>query len=191
LADRFAAALEKAGGRAYYGDNIEQAARALARILSESHPRRVLWAGDGLVHRLVARSDPALSFVRLPPDGTTLRAFVDPNDAAVTCADFGIAETGTVVLAASAQQPRLLSALVSIHIAVLPLSRLVPTFGDLLPHIRRIIPVTSSITCITGPSRTGDIEQTITIGAHGPRQLHVILINDCSDVEPACPDDQP
>jgi L-lactate dehydrogenase complex protein LldG len=96
----------------------------------------------------------------------------------VTGADFAIAETGTLGIIARPAQPRLLSSLPAVHVAVVRRSQLVPTLMDLVPTLRETAPQVSNIALITGPSRTGDIEQTLTIGAHGPRAVQVIFVPD-------------
>ena len=68
---------------------------------------------------------------------------------------------------------RAVSLLPRIHLCVLPLRRLVASHADVLRAQRR--PMPSGRIVITGPSRTGDIEQRLTLGAHGPVALHVIV----------------
>ena len=72
------------------------------------------------------------------------------------------------------------SLLPEVHIAVLKISRLVPTLADALrmPEVR----TASAGVIVTGPSRTADIEMTLTIGVHGPGELHVFLIDDSMPV---------
>lgn len=94
----------------------------------------------------------------------------------VTGALAGIAETGSLVLVGGEGRPLTASLLPDVHIAILRESNLVPTLSDVLcrPEIR----TASTAVIITGPSRTGDIEMTLTIGVHGPKELHVLLIED-------------
>lgn len=97
----------------------------------------------------------------------------------ITTADFGLADTGTLVIVSGNEQHRLISLLPPVHICLLDSTRILPSLTDLLAHLRdRFSDAESaprSMTCITGPSRTADIEQTITMGVHGPRSLHLIL----------------
>ena len=101
----------------------------------------------------------------------------DPGRAAgATEADFGIAETGTVVEVSGPGRSRLASLLPEFHLVVLPVSRLRSGLGEVLSEIEsRGIPG-AAVTLITGPSRTADIEQVLTIGVHGPARLHVVLL---------------
>lgn len=91
----------------------------------------------------------------------------------VTSADYAIAETGTLVLTSGGEHHRLLSLLPPVHVCVLSATSLVFSFSDLLQVIGVKPP--SSLTCITGPSRTADIEHTVTLGVHGPREVHILL----------------
>jgi L-lactate dehydrogenase complex protein LldF len=94
----------------------------------------------------------------------------------VTGALAGIAETGSLVLVGGEGRPLTASLLPDIHIVVLRESDLVPTLSDALrlPEIRNA----PAAVIITGPSRTADIEMTLTLGVHGPKELRVFLIED-------------
>jgi L-lactate dehydrogenase complex protein LldG len=92
--------------------------------------------------------------------------------------DYLVAETGTVVLHSGPDQPRSLSLLPPVHIAIAERKQLVPDLFDLFPSSNeqaRTLP--SCITFITGPSKTGDIELRLVTGVHGPGEIHVILID--------------
>lgn len=97
----------------------------------------------------------------------------------ITTADFALADTGTLVLVSGDEQHRLISLLPPSHVCLLDSSRVLPSMTSLLERVRgRFSPPDSAprnMTCITGPSRTADIEQAITMGVHGPKSLYVIL----------------
>lgn len=92
----------------------------------------------------------------------------------ITAADVGVAASGSVVLCHGAGRPRSASLLVESHIVLLPADRIVASLRDALS--RASWAGTSNITVITGPSRTGDIESILTLGVHGPRHLHIVVI---------------
>ncbi len=97
----------------------------------------------------------------------------------LTPAYCGIAETGTLVLLSSVSSPTTLNFLSDHHIVLLPKQHIVRYIEDVWKRLRnepQALPRT--VNFITGPSRTADIEQTIQLGAHGPRYLHVILLHD-------------
>ena len=96
---------------------------------------------------------------------------------AVTEAYCGIADTGTLLCLSSAQHPTGLNFLAEHHIVLLATKRLVASKLDALQLLNREKQATPrALNMISGPSRTADIEQTIQLGAHGPRSLTVILI---------------
>ena len=94
----------------------------------------------------------------------------------VTRAQAGIAETGTLVLDSSVERNRLVSLVPPVHIAILDASRIYQTLGETLSALQSGDEVSPAITFITGPSRTADIELTLTIGVHGPQELYVIVV---------------
>jgi L-lactate dehydrogenase complex protein LldG len=92
-----------------------------------------------------------------------------------------IAETGTLMLPSAPERPTTLNLLADTEIVVLRASRLVGAYEeawDLLRAEREGMP--RNVMLVTGPSRSADIEQTLELGAHGPRGLHVVLIEDAS-----------
>jgi len=95
-------------------------------------------------------------------------------DLAVTSATHGIAATGSLVVDSVTAGSRAVSLLPTVHLCVLPIDRLVASHADVLRPQRR--PMPSARVLITGPSRTGDIEQRLTLGAHGPVALHVLVV---------------
>jgi L-lactate dehydrogenase complex protein LldG len=98
---------------------------------------------------------------------------------ALTLADWGIAATGSLVLDSGSEDLRLATMLAETHIAVLPLSRLRPDSEALEEDLVRLMATPPSyVAFITGASRTADIERVLTIGVHGPQELHVLLLKD-------------
>ncbi len=89
-----------------------------------------------------------------------------------------VAETGSVVVASSATTPATLAFLPDIHIVLVHESQLVCHVEDVFTLLRESSILPRAVSFITGPSRTADIEQTLEIGAHGPRQMHILLISD-------------
>ncbi len=96
-------------------------------------------------------------------------------DVGITSAQAGIAETGTLVLDSSVERNRLVSLVPPIHIAILDASKIFLTLGETLAALQAGEELSPAITFITGPSRTADIELTLTLGVHGPQELYVII----------------
>src|SRR5665647_1299065 len=108
-----------------------------------------------------------------------LREHASTLHTALTLADWGIAETGSLVLDSSSEDLRLATMLAETHIAVLPLSRLRPDSEALEEDLIRLMASAPSyVAFITGASRTADIERVLTIGVHGPQELHVLILKD-------------
>jgi L-lactate dehydrogenase complex protein LldG len=104
----------------------------------------------------------------------------EPDTASVTPALAGIAETGTLMLTSGPDSPTTLNLLPETHIVVLKKSQIVGSYEDGWTRLRDIQDkdtMPRTVNFITGPSRTGDIEQKILMGAHGPRRLHIVLID--------------
>ena len=87
-----------------------------------------------------------------------------------------VAETGSVVVVSGAGTPATLNFLPENHLVVLHESQIVAHMEDVWPQLRAMDPMPRATTMVTGPSRTADIEQTLEIGAHGPRRVHVMLV---------------
>jgi L-lactate dehydrogenase complex protein LldG len=98
----------------------------------------------------------------------------------VTSADYAIAETGTLVLVSGGEQHRLISLVPPVHVCLLEETRIIESLPVFLALAGQKYYSTESAplatTFITGPSRTADIELSLTLGVHGPRELHTLLI---------------
>lgn len=101
-----------------------------------------------------------------------------PDLVGITGCFAAIAETGTLALLSGPQTPASMALLPETHIAVVAKSRIVAHMEDvfaLLRHERGLPP--RALNFISGPSRTGDIEQTIVLGAHGPYRVHLVIVS--------------
>lgn len=107
----------------------------------------------------------------------TLRLAESGDPVAVAAAYAGIAETGTLVMLSGAQRPVTANFLPDNHLLVIDERDLVGTPEALWARLReRGEPLPRTVNWITGPSRSGDIEMTMLMGAHGPVRLHVLLV---------------
>ena len=101
----------------------------------------------------------------------------DGDAVGITGAFCAIAETGTLMTLSGPQTPAAASLLPETHIAVLQASRVVPGMEDAWALLRAEIGAPPrAVNFISGPSRTADIEQTVTLGAHGPYRVHVVAV---------------
>jgi len=99
----------------------------------------------------------------------------------VTSSDYCLADTATLVMRARPGQPRSTSLVPSIHLAVIRLDQILPDLGAFYTVLRRDLQsggegLTNNLTFISGPSKTADIELVMVHGAHGPRELHIVVV---------------
>lgn len=87
-----------------------------------------------------------------------------------------IATTGTVVQSSSAAGGRGASLLPPVHLCIVPASRVVPTSAEVLRRLPGEGPMPSNYVLVTGPSRSGDIEQIMALGVHGPVAVELVLL---------------
>jgi L-lactate dehydrogenase complex protein LldG len=113
-------------------------------------------------------SAPGLTLTREPPGG---------DDAALSVAPYAIAETGTLVFLSDNARPASWHFRPGLEIAILPASCILPHLESVLAKAKLADALPHTINLVTGPSRTGDIEQTLELGAHGPRALVVLVID--------------
>jgi L-lactate dehydrogenase complex protein LldG len=148
-------------------------------------------AAENLPAELVMAPDPALAAI--PWDSRPLlqirRGRAGAGDAVSLAPCLAaIAETGTLMLVSGPGTPTTLNFLPDTEIIVVRAGQVVASYEDGWDVVRAVpeaLPRT--INFITGPSRTGDIEQRIQLGAHGPRRLHVVLIEESAENEKHAP----
>jgi L-lactate dehydrogenase complex protein LldG len=113
-------------------------------------------------------------------DRTRLRNSMAQVQLSITGAEYLIAESGTIVAVAGAQASRQISLLPSIHVVLATPAQIFPNMADLFLEIQKThggkLPG-SALTCITGPSRTADIEKVLIKGVHGPMRLILIMVD--------------
>src|SRR5262245_24026545 len=94
--------------------------------------------------------------------------------ATISEALYALADPGSVVLAASADEPRARSLLPEVHVTVVMEDRVLSGLEELLARVEMELP--SSLAIVSGPSRSADIEQVLVLGVHGPREEHVVIV---------------
>jgi len=169
--ETFRACLDKLGGTTRVVASPEEARAAVRQILqgrpalAASHPFLTTCGIGGLDNVRKGIEDPS-----------AWRAACAEVDIGITSADYALARTGTLVMLAGPENPRLVSLLPPVHIAVVPLNCLIGSLDELLAREPRVFDRTASLVLITGSSRTADIEQILVRGVHGPGELHVIFV---------------
>jgi L-lactate dehydrogenase complex protein LldG len=145
-------------------NSAEDIAGAVADLLrGKNLPAEIHIAPDASAPEL-----PSLTVKRTPPG---------PEDATLTAAPFAIAETGTLAYPATTANPASWHFRAGFEIAVLKASDIVPHMENVIARVKaKGLPHTLNF--VTGPSRTGDIEQTLELGAHGPKALAILIVRE-------------
>ncbi|MGA7194720.1 MAG: LUD domain-containing protein [Anaerolineales bacterium] len=164
LVERFSRELESVGGHAYIV-TPDELSKWLIKLLKERNVNTAM----------IWDSIPEIDEAYLAEAGLRVERSADPNArVGITGALSVIAETGTLVIPSGNGQPLSASLLPEIHIAVIRSSQIVGSLEEALQN--KEVRNASAVVLITGPSRTADIEMTLTIGVHGPKELHVFII---------------
>jgi len=144
---------------------------ALNRIITDLKAQRLAISDDAEIERALHATDLEIEELGIAPNAHDIFRF----DVGISTAQVAIAETGTLVLDSACERHRLVSLVPPVHIAVVNASSIRETLSEALTLLRSAKEISPAVTFITGPSRTGDIELTLTIGVHGPQQLYVIV----------------
>ena len=177
LAERFAASLTAGHGEVHRAASLDEALDLLGHVLAGLDARQVAANTEPPLDDVdLAGRWPHIDWRMAGQGGDDLRAFCAAADAGISGVDAALAETGTVVVSSGPGKSRLVPLLPPVHIALAPTSRLTTDLFTWTAGRGGAMP--SSLTLISGPSKTADIEQTMAIGVHGPKRLIVILYED-------------
>jgi L-lactate dehydrogenase complex protein LldG len=167
----FTEMMEAVGGSVEILDHMEDVPQAVADYLRNSNlPAHVRRGADPVLAKLPWHRGGALEVA----EGRAQ----DSDRASVTRAFAGVAESGTIIQVSGPDNPTTLNFLPEVHIVVLEASAIFASYEEAWTKLRQafgegVMPRT--VNMISGPSRTGDIEQTIVRPAHGPKNMHVII----------------
>ena len=183
LREHFSAVLTALSGHVHLASGTPEAADLIAG-LARTHQAAsfISWDDEqiGCPGLLAALSSRGLSRVASDVSGDPERRQQDVDALAgvgvgVTGAHAALAENGGLVLVSGPGRGRLASILPPLHVAVVSERRLRPSLAALLREEPRLLDGGSNVVVVAGPSRTADIEMTLTHGVHGPKHLHVIV----------------
>ncbi len=178
LVEMFVENLEAVGGHCVVAQSEPGIALALTRIISDLQKtnlraRRLALSDALAVERLARKMEVDVDEITVAPKTADLFDY----DVGITTAQAAIAETGTLVLESEGERHRLVSLVPPVHIAIVDAASIRLTLGEALAalHSNGFAEMSPTVTFITGPSRTADIELTLAIGVHGPQELYVII----------------
>jgi len=157
--------------------SYKEAAQAIGGLVSAQKAQKVAVEPAPMLAPLELKSVLAGKLADL--EKGDVRRAAGELDMGVVFFNAAIAETGTLVFDASPLKSRLLSMLPPVCVAVGNTSGLVATFRQaILSYAGKNVSLPSYLALVSGPSRTADIERVLTVGVHGPGELHVIFIDE-------------
>ncbi len=166
---------EAISARVYRVGGCTEAAGEIARIVKDLKIKKIAVALSPLIKELNLENN--LSGTGVEIYSKNLRHAAAEADMGISSVDMAIADTGTLAHDATAMEGRLVSMLPPVHVALARSDSLVPDIREALGRYRDTNSIPSYLTFISGPSRTADIERVLTIGVHGPGELHIIFID--------------
>jgi len=183
LFERFRTELTKLGGTVHDAASAGDVADiVLGRLANVIAPKVMMWDEahlpvSGLADALRAHGVQVLMQSADRARDDAHRAELASATVGITGADAGLAQTGSIAVASGPGRGRLASLLAPIHVALLRRSLMfesLPVFIDRHPGV---VTAGANFVCITGPSRTADIEHVLARGVHGPKEIHVVLLD--------------
>ena len=189
LLDRLAATAQLRGWQVHRAASAAEAVGHITAVAQALGVRRVVRSDHEVLHTLpvqAALEGMGLKVTAIVQDQDhpreALRREMAEAGLGITGADYAVAETGSVVVLPRRGLSRLVSLVPPVHLAVVRPQEVVATLDDVfllrrLEYYRNGGDMGSYLNFITGPSRTADIEQTLVVGVHGPREVHLVLLN--------------
>ncbi len=174
------------GGQGHIAPDWESAQAYVADLLTEHQVKSLLCWEHSVLDRLrvqelaSSRGITVWSPAALAPlSQDEQRRTMVQCDFGVTSVSWAVAETGSMALAAQAEQPRVASLLPPVYLTVLTRDQIVPDLFDVFTELGHLGPdgLPSNLAFVTGPSKTGDIELKLTTGVHGPGIWYVLVID--------------
>ncbi len=181
--EEFSTRFSKQAGMIYPAKNPEDVV-AIVNALIKSRGKgesccssEIQISTNGSLRGISSQIDATVAYEDFQKDPRKIAGLLDVG---ITKAEYGIAETGTIVDISYTDEHRLLSSLSRVHIALLERSSILEKLSMLSPKMKDLLRAgmepKPSITFIGGPSRTSDIELKSVLGVHGPHEVHVVLL---------------
>ena len=173
-AGRFVETLNASHGEAHHAASLEEALALVGDLLHEAGATKVVADGHPrLLEANLAERWPEIEWFVVAHTEGNLREFAATADVGLSVATAALAETGTVVVATDARSSRLTGLLPPVHLVLASTGHLTTDIFTWTAQRPDVLP--SSVTLISGPSKTADIEQTMAVGVHGPGRFIVVL----------------
>jgi L-lactate dehydrogenase complex protein LldG len=183
MVSRLGSQVALVGGRVATMPDVSAVREYFAKLALDSDAKQMV-VSEAAVSELVLGGSKAGPFKVVSRDTVSREEFykaLETADIGVTRVELAIAETGTLVIATSDEADRLVSALPRIHVALLETSQIVSSLEEAVPRISQILAQSHdgvSISLISASSRTTDVGGVLILGVHGPKELHILLIDE-------------
>lgn len=181
---KFLEELESIGGQARLVTTKHELSRELQSALHTLGANRIgVWGGDFMQRWNLADALSKWETLTWGECGAMQTEFAQV-DVGITGCDFAVADTGSVVLVASPEQGRVVSLLPSVHIVLVDSRQIVTRMGEVWAALQRKFPLSvdqawpAAVNFVTGPSRSSDIENDLSIGVHGPAAVLAFVLNE-------------
>lgn len=179
MREQFIARATELGAAVHEASDLETVVELVVGIFRSANARVAVLAPDlGGVRTMMVEglAGAGAEFVEDPSPESVSRA-----DVGVTLAALAVAETGSILVAGNDLLPRLASMLPLVHVALVDSDYLVPSLDEAGEFLRRLTlqngpEAMRYASFVSGPSRTADVEKTLSTGVHGPRELHIIIV---------------
>jgi len=165
--------------------SFDDAAQTIVKIVQDSEPE------FSEIRQIIQHDHPDIAALQLSEKlaaeevsvHTTTTADIEIREKTIasyigiTCPSWGVADSATIVQLTLPGQPRSTSLVPSIHIGVIRIENILADLSELYARLRQTPPPSSTV-FITGPSKTGDIEAHLVFGAHGPKIMHIVVVDE-------------
>jgi L-lactate dehydrogenase complex protein LldG len=177
LPEQFSSALKAVKGEVVVAENLNNAWDILDGLLNQLSAKKIVITDEMPVNQVDYSERFGIEEWHLvgKSEGNH-REFCASADVSITSADGALAETGSIIISTGSGRSRAASLLPPVHIALVSVSKLLPDIFSWTAKRKNEFP--SQIVLISGPSKTADIEQTLVVGVHGPKQFIVILYSE-------------
>jgi len=182
MVDRFRTELTALGGDVHEANGPDDTLAIVHRLVArEPAPKVLMWEDhalpvSGLRNSLLTAAVAVTTQTSADMQSIESRSELATCTVGITGADAGLSETGSIVLVSGPGRGRLASLLPPVHIALLRRDSIVTSLPFLIASRPELVTSGANFVCITGPSRTADIEHTLSRGVHGPKEIHVVVI---------------
>lgn len=189
LVTQFSTNIRATGGHFATVKDVSAVREYVAKLASATKAKQVIVSSTGIGPNLFPSKATApfqvASSVR--EDRSSFFEALQSAEIGISAADLGVADTGTVIVSTTNESDRLVTALPIIHVAILPRSRLLFSLEDAAPYISQLLNTSDkgiSLSLISASSRTSDVGGIVIMGVHGPKELHVLLLDEKLPGEP-------